>query len=118
VWLVLAPSLVPRPSLNFLVSLSLSDLQLSIVHGCFLIVNSANLWSHLLLIAGVLIGSQGLGFSITTRDNPAGGENPVYIKKILPQGAAIADGRLQSGDRLLRVKYVFLSDLFSLILLY
>jgi len=51
-----------------------------------------------------LTGAQGLGFSITTRDNPAGGENPVYIKKILPQGAAITDGRLQSGDRLLRVR--------------
>jgi len=48
--------------------------------------------------------AQGLGFSITTRDNPAGGENPVYIKKILPKGAAIVDGRLQSGDRLLRVR--------------
>jgi len=52
----------------------------------------------------ILTGAKGLGFSITTRDNPAGGESPVYIKKILPQGAAIADGRLLSGDRLLRVR--------------
>ena len=58
----------------------------------------------------ILTGAQGLGFSVTTRDNPAGGENPVYIKKILPQGAAIVDGRLQSGDRLLRVReHYFLS---------
>jgi len=58
---------------------------------------------HFHLLLGVLTGAQGLGFSITTRDNPAGGENPFYIKKILPQGAAITDGRLQAGDRLLRV---------------
>jgi len=29
-------------------------------------------------------GPQGLGFSITTRDNPAGGNCPIYIKNILP----------------------------------
>ena len=28
-------------------------------------------------------GHHGLGFSITTRDNPAGGEAPIYIKNIL-----------------------------------
>jgi partitioning defective protein 3 len=27
----------------------------------------------------------GLGFSITTRDNPAGGNCPIYIKNILPK---------------------------------
>ncbi|XP_077978514.1 partitioning defective 3 homolog [Glandiceps talaboti] len=48
-------------------------------------------------------GPQGLGFSITTRDNPAGGKNPIYIKNILPKGAAITDGRLKPGDRLLEV---------------
>ncbi|CAH1788275.1 unnamed protein product [Owenia fusiformis] len=48
-------------------------------------------------------GPQGLGFSITTRDNPAGGNCPIYIKNILPKGAAIDDGRLKSGDRLLEV---------------
>ncbi|XP_077866992.1 partitioning defective 3 homolog [Saccoglossus kowalevskii] len=48
-------------------------------------------------------GPQGLGFSITTRDNPTGGKNPIYIKNILPKGAAINDGRLKSGDRLLEV---------------
>lgn len=48
-------------------------------------------------------GPQGLGFSITTRDNPAGGHCPIYIKKILSLGAAIEDGRLRSGDRLLEV---------------
>lgn len=45
--------------------------------------------------------NDGLGFSVTTRDNPAGGDCPIYIKNILPRGAAILDGRLRSGDRLL-----------------
>lgn len=48
-------------------------------------------------------GPQGLGFSVTTRDNPAGGHCPIYIKTILPRGAAIEDGRLKPGDRLLEV---------------
>ena len=32
-----------------------------------------------------------------------GGQSPIYIKNILPRGAAIVDGRLKSGDRLLEV---------------
>ncbi|XP_022242602.1 partitioning defective 3 homolog isoform X3 [Limulus polyphemus] len=48
-------------------------------------------------------GQDGFGFSITTRDNPAGGNCPIYIKNILPKGAAIQDGRLKPGDRLLKV---------------
>ncbi|XP_051158419.1 partitioning defective 3 homolog [Leptopilina boulardi] len=48
-------------------------------------------------------GSNGLGFSVTTRDNPAGGHCPIYIKNILPKGAAVEDGRLKPGDRLLEV---------------
>lgn len=48
-------------------------------------------------------GCYGLGFSITTRDVPIGRNCPIYIKHILPQGAAIADGRLQPGDKLLSV---------------
>ncbi|KAK6617840.1 hypothetical protein RUM43_014068 [Polyplax serrata] len=51
----------------------------------------------------LLKGPSGLGFSITTRDNPAGGKCPIYIKNILPQGAAVDDGRLRPGDRLLQV---------------
>jgi len=49
-------------------------------------------------------GPQGLGFSITTQDNPASSNSPIYIKNILPQGAAVMDGRLQSGDRLLEAR--------------
>ena len=44
----------------------------------------------------------GLGFSITTRDNQVG-QCPIYIKTILPVGAAKKDGNLKSGDRLLEV---------------
>ncbi|KAL1421158.1 hypothetical protein MTO96_023328 [Rhipicephalus appendiculatus] len=51
-------------------------------------------------------GPEGLGFSVTTRDNPAGGNCPIYIKNILPRGAAIDDGRLRPGDRLLEVNGV------------
>lgn len=48
-------------------------------------------------------GPSGLGFSVTTRDNPAGGFTPIYIKNILPKGAAIEEGTLKAGDRLLMV---------------
>lgn len=49
-------------------------------------------------------GPQGLGFKLAARDNCAPGEfSPIYIKNILPKGAAITDGRLQRGDRLLEV---------------
>ena len=50
-----------------------------------------------------ITGPVSLGFSVTTRDNPAGGDSPIYIKNILPSGAAITDGRLKAGDRLLEV---------------
>lgn len=48
-------------------------------------------------------GPQGLGFSVTTRDHQTGGDSLIYIKKILSIGAAIEDGRLRPGDRLLEV---------------
>ncbi|XP_062539854.1 partitioning defective 3 homolog isoform X2 [Armigeres subalbatus] len=48
-------------------------------------------------------GMNGLGFSVTTRDNQAGGQCPIYIKNILSKGAAVEDGRLKPGDRLLEV---------------
>lgn len=51
----------------------------------------------------VISGSDGLGFSVTSRDNPAGGNCPIYVKNILPHGAAIRDGRLQAGDQILEV---------------
>ncbi|XP_031795559.1 partitioning defective 3 homolog isoform X15 [Sarcophilus harrisii] len=48
-------------------------------------------------------GSEGLGFSITSRDVLVGGSAPIYVKNILPRGAAIQDGRLKAGDRLVEV---------------
>lgn len=52
-------------------------------------------------------GAQGLGFKLAARDNCAAGEfSPIYIKNILPKGAAITDGRLQRGDRLLEVWFI------------
>ncbi|XP_038147960.1 partitioning defective 3 homolog isoform X2 [Cyprinodon tularosa] len=54
-------------------------------------------------------GAEGLGFSITSRDVPIGGSAPIYIKNILPRGAAIQDGRLKAGDRLLEVSGVDLN---------
>lgn len=54
---------------------------------------------------------EGLGFSITTRDNPAGGNCPIYIKNIMSKGSAIHDGRLKQGDRLLEVNGVGKFDL-------
>ncbi|CAG0916002.1 unnamed protein product [Notodromas monacha] len=56
-----------------------------------------------ILTIDLVKGPQGLGFSLTTRDNPAGGSAPIYVKNILPKGAAIEDGRLKPGDRLLEV---------------
>lgn len=51
-----------------------------------------------------ILGSDGLGFSVTSRDNPAGGACPIYVKNILPHGAAIRDGQLQAGDQILEVR--------------
>ncbi|CAF0777257.1 unnamed protein product [Brachionus calyciflorus] len=52
-------------------------------------------------------GPQGLGFKLAARDNCTPGEySPIYIKNILPKGAAITDGRLQRGDRLLEVNKI------------
>ncbi|KAG7276057.1 hypothetical protein CRUP_020579 [Coryphaenoides rupestris] len=54
-----------------------------------------------LFVAWILTCPEGLGFSITSRDVPIGGAAPIYVKNILPRGAAIQDGRLKAGDRLL-----------------
>ena len=37
------------------------------------------------LTVSLVKGAAGLGFSVTTRDNPAGGHAPVYVKNILAQ---------------------------------
>ncbi|XP_074550689.1 partitioning defective 3 homolog B-like isoform X2 [Halichoeres trimaculatus] len=51
-------------------------------------------------------GSEGLGFTVVTRDSSIHGPGPILVKNILPRGAAVKDGRLQSGDRILEVNGV------------
>lgn len=48
-------------------------------------------------------GTEGLGFTVVTRDSTVHGPGPILIKNILPRGAAVKDGRLQPGDRILEV---------------
>ena len=52
------------------------------------------------------LGTDGLGFKLASRDNPTGAANPIYVKTIFSKGAAIDDGRLQRGDRLLAVNSI------------
>ncbi|KPP75231.1 hypothetical protein Z043_105539 [Scleropages formosus] len=51
-------------------------------------------------------GPEGLGFTVVTRDSTVHGSGPILVKNILPRGAAVKDGRLQSGDRILEVNGV------------
>ncbi|XP_076326101.1 partitioning defective 3 homolog isoform X3 [Tachypleus tridentatus] len=63
------------------------------------------------ILIHLMKGPFGFGFSITTRDNPAGGNCPIYVKNILPKGAAVQDGRLNPGDRILEVNGVEMTGL-------
>ncbi|KAI5090211.1 partitioning defective 3-like B isoform X1 [Silurus meridionalis] len=54
-------------------------------------------------------GPDGLGFTVVTRDSVVHGPGPILVKSILPRGAAVKDGRLQSGDRILQVNGVDIS---------
>ncbi|KAM4560130.1 par-3 family cell polarity regulator beta a isoform 2-T2 [Odontesthes bonariensis] len=51
-------------------------------------------------------GTQGLGFTVVTRDSTVHGPGPILVKNILQRGAAVEDGRLQPGDRILEVNGV------------
>lgn len=55
------------------------------------------------LSLSVWAGPEGLGFTVVTRDSSVHGPGPILVKNILPRGAAIKDGRLQSGDRIVEV---------------
>ncbi|XP_048455034.1 partitioning defective 3 homolog B [Rhincodon typus] len=48
-------------------------------------------------------GPEGLGFTVVTRESSVHGPGPILVKNILQRGAAVKDGRLQSGDRILEV---------------
>ena len=52
----------------------------------------------------ICAGPEGLGFTVVTRDSSGHTPGPILVKNILPRGAAIKDGRLQSGDRILEVR--------------
>ncbi|XP_060716097.1 par-3 family cell polarity regulator beta a isoform X1 [Tachysurus vachellii] len=60
-------------------------------------------------IVNLTKGSDGLGFTVVTRDSAVHGPGPILVKSILPRGAAVRDGRLQSGDRILEVNGVDIS---------
>ncbi len=49
-------------------------------------------------------GAEGLGFTVVTRDSSVHGPGPILVKNILSRGAAVKDGRLQPGDRILEVR--------------
>nr|XP_020470556.1 partitioning defective 3 homolog B-like isoform X2 [Monopterus albus] len=51
-------------------------------------------------------GPEGLGFTVVTRDSSVHSPGPILVKNILSRGAAVKDGRLQSGDRILEVNGV------------
>ncbi|XP_071320664.1 par-3 family cell polarity regulator beta a isoform X2 [Trachinotus anak] len=51
-------------------------------------------------------GVEGLGFTVVTRDSSVHGPGPILVKNILQRGAAVKDGRLQPGDRILEVNGV------------
>lgn len=57
-------------------------------------------------------GSAGLGFSIAGGvDNPhIGDDTAIYITKLIPGGAASADGRLKINDSILSVNDVSVND--------
>lgn len=52
----------------------------------------------------ICVGPEGLGFTVVTRDSSIHGPGPILVKNILSRGAAVKDGRLQSGDRILEVQ--------------
>lgn len=53
-----------------------------------------------------LAGTEGLGFTVVTRDSSVHGPGPILVKNILQRGAAVKDGRLQPGDRILEVRQI------------
>ena len=68
-------------------------------------VNPISSLNYTRLLHAIILfkGNTGLGFSLTSRDVVTTGKNPVYVKNILPRGAAIQDGRLRVGDQIIEV---------------
>ena len=53
-----------------------------------------------------IIGNEGLGFTVTSKDVLTSKERTFFIKNILNKGAAIKDGRLKANDQLLAVSEI------------
>ncbi|KAI7810390.1 par-3 family cell polarity regulator beta a [Triplophysa rosa] len=70
------------------------------------LVNTINKKSGKKMRIDLKKGTEGLGFTVVTRDSSLHGPGPILVKSILPRGAAIKDGRLKSGDRILEVNGV------------
>lgn len=79
-----------------LVKMEQDHLSVSLVHWVI---------KYMFNVSGLLLsaGTEGLGFTVVTRDSSLHGPGPIMVKSILPRGAAVKDGRLKSGDRILEV---------------
>ncbi|CAH8478464.1 unnamed protein product [Schistosoma guineensis] len=57
-------------------------------------------------------GSNGLGFSLTSRDSlTSSGQKVICVKNILPGGAALIDGQLKPGDLLMKVDNIDVNEI-------
>ena len=56
-------------------------------------------------------GNESLGFSIVGGVNSSRGHSPVYIRSIAPKSIAADDGRLQSGDELLSINGISVTNM-------
>jgi len=52
----------------------------------------------------LLSGTDGLGFTVTSKDFLTSQQRTFFIKNVLGKGAAIKDGRLKANDQLLSVR--------------
>ncbi|KAF4074938.1 hypothetical protein AMELA_G00228920 [Ameiurus melas] len=87
---------------------SRSESPASTVNPAFIALANANKKGGRKMI-NLTKGPDGLGFTVVTRDSVVHGPGPILVKSILPRGAAVRDGRLQSGDRILEVNGVDIS---------
>ena len=58
-----------------------------------------------------LSGRGSLGFSIVGGANSLKGNSPIYIRSIAPKSIAALDGRLHSGDEILKINGLSLANM-------
>lgn len=82
----------------------------TMVNGSYKMVNGDDDWEYEEIV--LERGGAGLGFSIAGgTDNPHfGNDTAIYITKLIPGGAASADGRLRVNDTILQVNDVSVVD--------